>query len=173
MADPASPTSASPSGAPPAGAGGAPQDGPSLAVNAQYIKDFSFENPRAPQILGMLNQAPQVQVRVNVGARQIGEKFYEVVLDINSEAKIEAETAFVVELSYAGLFTVSGLPPDQLRPVLLIEGPRLLFPFAREIIATATRHGGFPPLLISPVDFVALYRQQPAQPETAAAPPVV
>jgi preprotein translocase subunit SecB len=159
MAEPVPPTAA-------AGQG----DAPSLAINAQYVKDLSFENPRAPQVLGQGAGPPQVQVKVNVSARQIGEKLYESVLEINAEAKAGAETAFVVELSYGGLFTITGLTPEQLRPVLLIEGPRLLFPFAREIIATATQNGGFPPLLINPVDFLALYRQQ-AGPQAGATPP--
>lgn len=138
-------------------------EGVSLAVNLQYIKDLSFENPRAPQVFSGQGGQPQVQVGVDVGARQIGDKTYEVTLTVNAEAKVANERAFVVELVYAGLFTVTGLAQEQLAPVLLIECPRLLFPFAREIVAGATRDGGFPPLLINPIDFVTLYRRQAQQ----------
>ena len=139
-----------------------------FAINMQYVKDLSFENPRAPQVFASNQTAPQVQVNVDVGARQVGENVYEITLVLNAEAKAGEDTVFVVELTYAGLFTVPPLPQDQLRPLLLIECPRLLFPFARAIVADATRDGGFPPLMINPIDFAALYRRQA---EVAAAPP--
>jgi preprotein translocase subunit SecB len=138
-----------------------------FAINMQYVKDLSFENPRAPQVFAGNQNAPQVQVNVDVGARQVGENVYEITLVLNAEAKSGADTVFVVELTYAGLFTVPALPQEQLRPLLLIECPRLLFPFARAIVADATRDGGFPPLMINPIDFAALYRRQA---EAAAAP---
>ncbi|HJS31222.1 MAG TPA: protein-export chaperone SecB [Alphaproteobacteria bacterium] len=159
---------AEPTPSAPQPAGPAAPEGVSLAVNLQYIKDLSFENPRAPQVFSGQGGQPQVQVGVDVGARQIGDKTYEVTLTVNAEAKVANESAFVVELVYAGLFTVTGLPQEQLAPVLLIECPRLLFPFAREIVASATRDGGFPPLLINPIDFVALYRRQAQQKQAAA-----
>jgi preprotein translocase subunit SecB len=143
-----------------------------FTINAQYVKDFSFENPRAPQVFLGAGANPQVQVGVDVGARQLGDNVYEVTLVLNANAKSGEEAAFVVELSYAGVFTVTPLPQEQLRPVLLIEGPRLLFPFARAIIANATRDGGFPPLMIAPLDFADLYRRQvsafTASPPTAS-----
>lgn len=138
-----------------------------FAINMQYVKDLSFENPRAPQVFAGSQTAPQVQVNVDVGARQVGENVYEITLVLNAEAKSGEDTVFVVELTYAGLFTVPPLPQEQLRPLLLIECPRLLFPFARAIVADATRDGGFPPLMINPIDFAALYRRQA---EAAAAP---
>lgn len=138
-----------------------------FAINMQYVKDLSFENPRAPQVFASNAQAPQVQVNVDVGARQVAENVYEITLVLNAEAKGGEDTVFVVELTYAGLFTVPALPQEQLRPLLLIECPRLLFPFARAIVADATRDGGFPPLMINPIDFAALYRRQA---EAAAAP---
>lgn len=138
-----------------------------FAVNLQYVKDLSFENPRAPQVFTSNTGAPQVQVNVDVGARPVAENMYEITLVLNAEAKSADQPVFVVELTYAGLFTVPALPPEQLRPLLLIECPRLLFPFARAIIADATRDGGFPPLMINPIDFAALYRRQA---EAAAAP---
>lgn len=131
-----------------------------LVVNAQYIKDMSFEMPGAPAILRRLNEQPQVQVNVNVQAQQMQGDVYEVVLTLNAEAKLGADPLFIVELVYGGVFTVQGVPTDILRPLLLIECPRLLFPFARGIIASLTREGGLPPMLIQPIDFADLYRRQ-------------
>jgi preprotein translocase subunit SecB len=152
-----------------AGAAPTPPSSSNLAitVNLQYVKDLSFENPRAPHVFAAA-QAPQVQVNVDVGARQIAETAYEVTLTLKAEANAGDQPVFVVELTYAGLFTVPAMPAEQLRPLLLIECPRLLFPFARSIIADATRDGGFPPLMINPIDFAALYRRQSEAP--AAAP---
>ena len=131
-----------------------------LVVNAQYIKDMSFEMPGAPGILRRLNEQPQVQVNVNVQAQQMQGDVYEVVLTLNAEAKLGTDPLFIVELVYGGVFTVQGVPTDILRPLLLIECPRLLFPFARRIIASLTREGGLPPMLIQPIDFADLYRRQ-------------
>ena len=151
--------------APPA----APQPGQAaqmpLVVNAQYIKDMSFEIPGAPHILRRLSEQPQVQVNVNVQATNLGGEVYEVVLTLNSEAKLGTDPLFIVELEYAGVFTVQGVPQDVLRPLLLIECPRLLFPFARAVIASLTREGGLPPMLIQPIDFADLFRRQQAQPQ--------
>ncbi|MCC6467581.1 MAG: protein-export chaperone SecB [Alphaproteobacteria bacterium] len=146
---------------PPAGAaaGANPAQMP-LVVNAQYIKDMSFELPNAPQILRRLTEQPQVQVNVNVQAQQLGGDVYEVTLTLNAEAKLGQDALFIVELIYAGIFTVQGVPQDILRPLLLIECPRLLFPFARSIIAGLTREGGLPPMMIQPIDFADLYRRQ-------------
>lgn len=131
-----------------------------LVVNAQYIKDMSFELPGAPAILRRLNEQPQVQVNVNVQAQQMSGDVYEVVLTLNAEAKLGEDPLFIVELVYGGVFTVQGVPADVLRPLLLIECPRLLFPFARSVIASLTREGGLPPMLIQPIDFADLYRRQ-------------
>jgi preprotein translocase subunit SecB len=153
---------------------GTPAAGPTstnltFQVNMQYVKDLSFENPRAPQVFTTNDRAPQVQVNVDVGARPLAENMYEITLVLNAEAKGAEQSVFVVELTYAGLFTVPALPQEQLRPLLLIECPRLLFPFARAIIADATRDGGFPPLMINPIDFAALYRRQAEAAATPAA----
>lgn len=138
------------------------QDTPvqSLAVNGQFIKDLSFEVPHAPTIFAELRQAPEIPIGIDIQASRLGEDTYEVVLAINVEAKAGDKTAFILELSYAGVFTLRGLPQDHVQPVLLIECPRLLFPFARNVIADLTRDGGFPPLMMQPIDFVALYRQR-------------
>lgn len=130
-----------------------------ITVNAQYIKDFSFENPNAPQSLIPGEKAPDVDVNLNVEARKIQDSTYEVTLIVNATAKSGERTNFVVELSYAGILTLSNIPDEHIQPVLMIEGPRMLFPFARELVANATRNGGFPPLLINPIDFAAMYQQ--------------
>jgi preprotein translocase subunit SecB len=138
-----------------------PAPEPGLLLKTQYIKDLSFENPRAPEIFHALKQAPQVTVNIDVTARPLPPTDdYEVVLAINAEAKTEDQVVFVVELAYAAVFQLSGLPRESLQPILLIEIPRLIFPFARNVVADVTRDSGFPPLLIQPIDFVALYRQK-------------
>ncbi|MEM7522429.1 MAG: protein-export chaperone SecB, partial [Pseudomonadota bacterium] len=121
---------------------------PGLVVNAQYLKDLSFENPRAPHALANLQTPPGVSVNVDVQAERLGEDVFEVALRIRGEATKDDETIFVVEAVFAGVFTVTGAPAESLRPILLIEAPRLLFPFARSIVADATRDGGYPPLLV-------------------------
>lgn len=144
--------------------------GPPIVINAQYIKDLSFENPNAPGSL-VQQQAPQIELRVNVGARALTDNLYEVQLSVNGTAKHEEETAFIVELSYGAVVTLNGVPEEHLQPVLLIEVPRLLFPFARAIVSDVVRDGGFPPLMLQPIDFVDLYQRQFAgnQPEAANA----
>jgi len=136
------------------------ETGPQLRVLTQYIKDLSFENPNAPRTVGPLPEQPQIAVRVDVSAQRLGETEFEVTISLNAEAKIQDELMFLIELDYCGLFRLVNIPEDQFEPVLLIECPRMLFPFARRIIADATRDGGFPPLLIDPVDFVGLYQQR-------------
>jgi preprotein translocase subunit SecB len=134
-----------------------------ITVNAQYIKDFSFENPNAPRSLMTGAKPPNVEVNINVEARPLADDTYEVTLKVNAEAKTEEFSCFVVELAYASIMTLKGFSEDQIQPVLMIEGPRLLFPFARQIVADATREGGFPPLLINPIDFAAMYQQNVVQ----------
>ncbi|TMJ28254.1 MAG: protein-export chaperone SecB [Alphaproteobacteria bacterium] len=148
---------------PPGGANPQPQPQPApspLTIHGQYIKDLSFENPRAPQSL-IEQKQPQLTLNVNVATRQFETKTFEVTLTVEATAQTpEKEPLFVLELVYAGTVTLGDVPQDAYGPLLLIETPRLLFPFARAIVANATREAGFPPLNIAPVDFVALYRQQ-------------
>ncbi|MEP2942720.1 MAG: protein-export chaperone SecB [Hyphomicrobiales bacterium] len=131
-----------------------------LNTLAQYIKDLSFENPRAPMSLQGQQQQPEINIAINVNASPLGETEYEVALKIEANAKVPDGILFNVELLYAGIFRITGVSEENVHPVVLIECPRLLFPFARQIIAEATRDGGFPPLMVDPVDFTALYRQR-------------
>ncbi len=139
-------------------------------IQSQYVKDMSFENPRAP-VLDADQPRPEIQVRVDVRAQGVGDDRYEVMLQLHVEAKAGQDTSFMLELAYGGLFGLVNVPQEALQPLLLIECPRLLFPFARRIVADATRDGGFPPLLIDPVDFAALYRRRQQQARPEAPPP--
>ena len=137
------------------GAGAPPQ----LNVLAQYTKDLSFENPNAPGSLQQQSQPPQINIQINVGANNLSDTEFEVTLSVEGKAETAGKVMFSFELAYAGVFRIANVPQENLHPLVMIECPRLLFPFAREIIATAVRDGGFPPLMLDPVDFVGLYRQ--------------
>jgi len=141
---------------------GGPPEGqpPQLNVLAQYIKDFSFENPNAPQALQPGQQQPSISIQINVNAKPLAETDVEVELKLDGKAESSGTVLFAFELLYAGLFRIQNVPQENVHPLVMIECPRLLFPFAREIIAAAVRNGGFPPLLIDPVDFAGLYRQR-------------
>lgn len=136
---------------------------PVLRVLNQYLKDLSFESPMAPQSLRTDLAAPQIEVSVDVNARRLAEDQYECELAINVSAKRDDQTAFVVEVNYAGHLLIQNLPEDQLQMALLIEAPRLLFPFARQVVSNATRDGGFMPLMLEPLDFAAMYQMQMQQ----------
>ena len=136
------------------------ETGPQLNALAQYIKDLSFENPNAPNSLGPQQKGPNISIQVNVNAKQLSETDFEVNLTLEGSAGEGANTLFKFELDYAGVFRVSNLAAEQIHPVVMIECPRLLFPFARQIVADAVRNGGFPPLFIDPIDFAGLYRQR-------------
>jgi preprotein translocase subunit SecB len=157
------------------------QQTPPLVVNIQYVKDLSFEVPGAPAIFSTLRAQPQVAINLDVQARRVheGQAQFEVSIVIRAEAhdsanqsngQAPAPTVFVAELTYAGVFTLSGLPENAIEPVLLVECPRILFPFARNILADVTRDGGFPPVLLQPIDFVALWQARRNQ--TAPAPAI-
>lgn len=135
-------------------------DAPQIFINVQYVKDFSFENPRAPQSLIQPAAQPEVAINVDVKARNLNPENYEVVLTINVNANAQGEPVFLIELAYAAVVTVRNAPEQLMPTLILVETPRIIFPFARAIIATATRDGGFPPLLINPIDFAELLRQQ-------------
>ncbi len=136
-----------------------PADQP-LVVNAQYIKDLSFEAPAAPEIFQrMQTTRPDITINIDVQAIPLKDTAYEVVLNMRAECKVEQKVAFIMELVYAGNFDIR-VPREHLQAVLLVECPRLLFPFARSILAEISREGGFPPVLLGPVDFVAMYQKQ-------------
>ena len=139
--------------------GGAPM----MMVNAQYVKDLSFENPNAPQSLSQQSGEPNIQIAIDVNADQIADKAFEVTLTLRAEGTAGSEQLFIVEIVYAGIFSVGEVPDEYVPPLLYIEAPRQLFPFARAIIADAVRDGGFPPLLVQPIDFMSLYQQRVAQ----------
>jgi preprotein translocase subunit SecB len=142
-------------------------DGPQLFINLQYIKDFSFENPRAPHSLIQQPVQPEVAINIDVTAHNLNPEAYEVVLTINVTARVQEQPVFLVELVYAAVVTIRNAPELMLTDLILVEAPRIIFPFARAVIANATRDGGFPPLLINPIDFAELLRsrQSPAPPD--------
>jgi preprotein translocase subunit SecB len=134
---------------------------PQVGVLSQYVKDMSFENPNAPGIYQVQGQ-PKLDVQFNIGATTLGDGVHEVVLKIEARADVEGQALYLIELSYAGLFGLRNIPDEHLQPFLLAEAPRILFPFARRVLADAVRDGGFPPLMLEPIDFGALYMQQAA-----------
>jgi preprotein translocase subunit SecB len=142
---------------------------PSLNVLGQYVKDFSFENPNAPQSLAPTQEQPQLSVQINVGVGQLAATDYEVTLKLEGKAESQGQVLFVFDLTFCGMFRIQNIPQEHIQPMVMIECPRLLFPFAREIVATAVRNGGYAPFLLDPVDFVSLYHQrlaqQPQQPQ--------
>jgi preprotein translocase subunit SecB len=152
-------------GGPAAGAAPAPGEElqPQLNVLGQYVKDFSFENPNAPKSLQASSQQPSINIQINVNAKGMSDTDYEVELKVDGRAETQGTLMFAFELLYAGIFRIQNVPQESIHPLVMIECPRLLFPFARQMIADAIRNGGFPPLLIDPVDFVGLYRQKMAQ----------
>ncbi len=155
---------------------------PPLVVNAQYVKDLSFEVPNAPEIFSTLRAQPNVNINLDVQARRLndGQDVFEVTLQIKAEAVEtpagapnggagEQKPVFIAELAYCGVFTLNGVPENSVEPILLVECPRLLFPYARNILADVTRDGGFPPVLLQPIDFVSLWQSRRAQGATATA----
>ncbi|MEA3536853.1 protein-export chaperone SecB [Rhizobium sp. CC-YZS058] len=142
---------------------GSAAESPSLNILAQYIKDLSFENPGAPRSLQARDKAPAININVNVNANPLSESEFDVILTLSADAKDGDKTLFHTELAYGGVFRVTGFPQEHMLPLLFIECPRLLFPFARQIIADATRNGGFPPLMIDPIDFAQMFTQRMAE----------
>lgn len=148
--------------------GQSPQAQPSLRILGQYLKDLSFENPGAPHSLAQDVQ-PEISVSVNVNARPLSATDFEVELHLEAKATAQEKVAFAAELIYAGTFRLENFPQQLLHPAILIECPRLLFPFARQILAEATRNGGFPPLMLEPIDFAAMYQRRIQQPTVGQA----
>lgn len=136
---------------------------PAMNILAQYVKDFSFENPNAPGSLRPRDKAPEINININVNPNALSETDFEVELKLDAKAMDGDDLLFNVELVYAGIFRFTGMPQEMLQMAVLIEAPRMLFPFARQIMADATRNGSFPPLMIDPVDFAQLFQQRMAQ----------
>jgi preprotein translocase subunit SecB len=136
---------------------------PQMKILGQYLKDLSFENPNAPQSLNTQANQPEISISVNVNARTISPTDFEVELHLDAKASHNDKVVFAAELLYAGVFRLENVPQEALHPVVLIECPRMLFPFARQVLADATRNGGFPPLMLDPIDFAAMYQKRLAQ----------
>ena len=157
------PSQEPPQTSPDAAAGATAATQPQLTVLAQFVKDLSFESPSAPQSLQGPGQNPQLKVGVNVNAAPRGEDAYEVALQLEVHAKSDQGVIYNVELIYGGLFRLRGVPQNLLQPVLFVDCPTILFPFMRRVLADVIRDGGFPPLMIDPIDFGRLYTQNLAQ----------
>ena len=136
---------------------------PQMKILGQYLKDLSFENPNAPQSLNTQANQPEISISVNVNARTLSPTDFEVELHLDAKASHSDKVVFAAELLYAGVFRLENIPQEALHPVVLIECPRMLFPFARQVLADATRNGGFPPLMLDPIDFAAMYQKRLAQ----------
>lgn len=133
------------------------QPNPTFMVRGQYIKDLSFENPHAPHSLTALDKKPTLDVNVDLRGERVQDNMYEMVVHVVARASVENGSLFLVDLAYAGIFEVNNIPEDRLEPLLWVECPFVLFPFARRVVADLTRDGGFPPLMLDPIDFHALY----------------
>lgn len=145
-------------------------DQPLIGLITQYVKDLSFENPNAPGVYSWQSQ-PNIDVQFNIASEKVADDVHEIALKITAKAVADQGTTFAVELVFAGLFGMRNIPEEQIQPFLYGEAPRLLFPFARRVLADAVQDGGFPPLLLDPIDFGGLYLQQlQAQQDAQAAP---
>ncbi|MCP4648679.1 MAG: protein-export chaperone SecB [PVC group bacterium] len=134
---------------------------PHIAVNVQYIKDFSFENPGSPGILSKIDKRPQIDLSLDLNIKKLPEEnYYEVEISITAKAVIKKETLFIVDLKYAGIFNLINIPKEQVKGLLAVHCPAIIFPYARKIIADVTQDGGFQPLMIDPVDFGLLYNKK-------------
>ena len=158
-------------GAAAAGAANAQNAAPGMNILGQYVKDFSFENPNAPRSLAPRETSPSINIQVNVNANPLSDNEFEVSLVMNAKGGTDDDLMFNVELTYCGVFRIQNVPQEHLHPFVLIECPRMLFPFARQIVAEAVRAGGFPPLMIDPIDFAALYQHNASKNAEGAAAP--
>ncbi len=136
---------------------------PVFTIKGQYIKDLSFENPNAPQSLIANNNPPKIEVNVELKAQKLQENIYETTLCVTTRAIADNSTIFLVDLAYAGIFEIANVPPEHIEALVMIDCPFVLFPFARRVIADVTRDGGFPPLMLDPIDFQALYSKNRVQ----------
>lgn len=152
--------------------GGAAPEQPDMTIHSQYVRDLSFESPNAPAVLGELKGNPEIQISLDSSARRFKERLFEIVLKLKVTSTLGERTGFIAELEYAGLVSIAEqVPEDRLEQMIMVDAPTQLFPFARQIIADATRNGGFPPLLVNPIDFKVLLEQKKAQQATEGAAP--
>lgn len=142
--------------------------GPAIYLRAQFIKDLSFENPRAPASLFAMKEPPTMEVSVNLGAQRLDEHVFEVAIQIGVRATAEKATVFLIDLVYAGVLEIHNIPEAELEPVLFIQGASLIYPFARRVVADVARDGGFPPVALEPLDFAGMYVNQRNQKAQAA-----
>lgn len=149
----------------------AQNQGHSFSVKGQYVKDLSFENPHAPGSLMAASQAqrPAIDVNVDLKAQKLQDGLYEMTLHLAARASADGNVLFLVDLAYAGIFQVSNIPAEHIEPLIMVDCPFVLFPFARRVIADVTRDGGFPPLMLDPIDFHSLYLQNRQKIETTSA----
>lgn len=133
---------------------------PSLALRAQYVKDLSFENPRAPASLFSLREPPAMEVSLNLGVQRLDEQMYELALHVAVRAIADKTTVFLCDLVFAGLLELRNIPDEQVESTLFVQGAQLVFPYARRVISDVTRDGGFPGLQLEPVDFMGMYLKQ-------------
>lgn len=165
MADPTDPGTASA----PAGAAAPPVQ---VRIVGQYIKDLSFENPNIRKLIDGSREQPTLRVEVNVNATKMTDRVYESAIEFKAQATSPAGVIYDMELAYAGLFEIHSIPEQALQPFLLINCPSLLFPFLRRLVADLTREGGFPPLLLDPIDFAGLFMQRQQQVAQGIKPPI-
>jgi preprotein translocase subunit SecB len=138
-------------------------NGPRFIVKGQYIRDLSFENPHAPHSLTAINDKPKLDVSIDLSAQRMQEGFFELTLHLTARAMSDNNTLFLVDLVYGGIFQIINIPEDRVEQTIMVDGAFVLFPFARRVIADVTRDGGFPPLMLEPIDFVGLYIQKKQQ----------
>ena len=146
----------------------APDAPPGFSIKGQYVKDLSFENPLSPQSLIASDMKPAIEISVDIKVQRLQTDVYEMILHLSSRATVEQSTLFLVDLSYAGVFQLANIPEERIEQVILVDCAFVLFPFARRIISDVTRDGGFPPLMLEPIDFHALYMQGRANVEAVA-----
>lgn len=141
---------------------------PSMKILGQYLKDLSFENPNSPQSLSVQQGQPEINIQVNVNAKPLATNDFEVELHLEAKATHQNKVVFAADLLYAGVFRLENIPQEALHPIVLVECPRMLFPFARQILADATRNGGFPPLMLDPIDFAGMYQRRLSESRASA-----
>ena len=146
------------------------QGNPSLLLRAQYVKDLSFENPRAPASLFSLREAPAMDVNVSLNAQRLDANVFELTIHIGVRAQVEKATIFLSDLAYGGVFELQNIPDNAVEQAVFVQGAQLLYPFARRVIADVTRDGGFPPLQLEPIDFLSMYRDQRGRTPAAVVP---